>query len=217
MKLGAYMYLYRTFGKLTTPFFFFFSPLDPAPFFIPFLLGNLDSCEQICWQEAELGDTGGTCWAWHSSAQTGEGLVTAVPCSGPPRLPTRILPGRWHSLLCSWGALLAALMLCIPTLMLLHFLLLQQVQNSGDKLSISITSKGSIYTRQANMPVLEFKVTGLISAWSSSFLRGGRLEASRRNSFTSRASTSTFVAEGTAVSPQPQQLAPKSPEGWYLS
>ena len=76
------------------------------------------------------------------------------------------------------GALLAALALCIPTFLLLCFLLLQQVQSSRDNLSISITSdclRWSIYTRLANVEILEFKVTGVISAPSSSFLRGGRL------------------------------------------
>lgn len=51
-------------------------------------------------------------------------------------------------------AVLAALAPCIPTFVLLHFLLLQQVQNSRDNLSISITSgclACSIYTSQANV------------------------------------------------------------------
>lgn len=67
------------------------------------------------------------------------------------------------------GALLATLTLRIPTFTLLHFILLQQVQNSRDNLSISITSgclRWAIYTRQANVDNLEFKVTGVISALS---------------------------------------------------
>lgn len=52
------------------------------------------------------------------------------------------------------GAVLAALALCIPMFVLLCFLLRQQVQNSRDNLSISITSGClvcSIYTSQANV------------------------------------------------------------------
>lgn len=45
------------------------------------------------------------------------------------------------------------------------------------------------------------QVTGVISAWSSSFLRGGRLEASKRNSFTSSTSTTPSVPSWLRAQP----------------
>lgn len=137
----------------------------------------------------------------HCSAQGHKGLSPASS------------HGKCHSLLCSWG-FAATLTLCIPMFMLLHFFLLQQVQNSRDNLSISITSsclRWSIYTRQANADILEFKVTGVISALSSTFLRGGRIEDIKRNSFTSGPSTNTFMAEST-VAITNHSPAPKIPD-----
>lgn len=146
MKLGPHTYLYTTSGKLSTPFFFPLILLRSSFSFCWQTWISVSSCsgKRLSWvtHEASAGPClaqGGSC---HSSALP---RATKGPHLHPPwwvAQPAVQLRGFAR---CSHAVHPHVGAFCIPSC-------LSKCKNSGDSLSISITSgclECSVYTRQA--------------------------------------------------------------------